>query len=135
MSGVAIARALLAAWTPLTALVPTSRIIAGQIPEGTPRPAIGVRTIDDFELRTVARRLANRTVRERVQVTVLADSYADQKKILKACGMGPGMKTGTVLGYKVRSVEPAGAGPDIPPGNDGIYEQSRDFMVTFIEPS
>jgi hypothetical protein len=33
----------------------------------------------------------------------------------------------------VRSVLPAGGGPEIPPGDDKIYEQSRDFVVTFTE--
>src|SRR6478609_1079281 len=135
MSGVAIVRQLLASWAPLTTLVPASRIVAGAVPEGTAKPAIGVRQISGYEFDTVARLPAHRAQKERVQVTVLAKSYAEQKAILKACGMGPGVKTGTVLGFKVCSVLPAGIGPDIAPQNDGIYEQSLDFMVTFVEPS
>lgn len=135
MSGVAIVRQMLAAWAPLTTLVPATRIVAGAAPEGMAKPAVSVTQISGYEFDTVARPGALRAQKERVQVTVLATSYAEQKRIIKACGMGPGVKTGAVLGYRVCSVLPAGVGPDIPPQNDGIYEQSIDFMVTFVEPS
>ena len=135
MSGVAIIRQLLAIYTPVTNLVPAARIICGQVPQGTALPAIGVSEISVTEIPTIARRTAGKTSRARVQVTVLAKSYPEMKNILKACALGPGVHTGDVLTYSVKAITQEGIGPEIPPGDDGILEQSRDFMVTFSEPN
>jgi len=46
----------------------------------------------------------------------------------------PAEHRGTYLGFKTLSVLPAGVGPDLNDlDDDGVYEQSRDFMVTFAE--
>lgn len=141
MSGVAIIRNLLANYAPVTALVPAARIIAGQVPQGTTLPAIGVSEVGVNEIPTIARRTAGKTSRARIQVTVLAPgpisaaSYATLKNVLKACALGPGVHTGDVLGYSVKAITQDGIGPEIPAGEDGILEQSRDFMVTFSEPN
>lgn len=139
MSGVAIVRALLAAHAPLTALVPAGKIYAGVIPQNVALPAISVTSISTNEQPTVARGGPAKMVRERVQVTVLVKETGDTagytllKRALKAAALGAGVYTGEVLTYQVRSVLEWGAGPEIPVGDDRIYEQSRDFMVTFIE--
>ena len=70
-----------------------------------------------------------RMVRERVQVTAWAHDFAVMKRLIKAAHLGPGVKTGFILGFKVNSIIPLGTGPEIPPGDSNIYEQSRDFMV------
>lgn len=131
MSGVAILRALLLANTNVTAV--TARIVAGVLPQGVTLPAIGVSEVSSNEERTVARNLPVKMIRERVQVTALAKDYATMKKLIKAAALGPGVHTGVVLGFRVNSILPEGVGPEIPPADDGIYEQSRDFMVTFLE--
>lgn len=136
MSAVAIMRALLQAHTPLLALVPANKIFAGKIPQETPLPAVSIEEIDGFEQPTIARLQATTQQRRRVQVTVCALSYPSQKAIHKACALGPGTHRGTYAGFKALSVQPAGTGPDLNDLNDdGIYEQSRDFMVTFAEAS
>ena len=132
MSAVAIMRALLIGHAPVTALVPAARIVAGNVPDGS-LPAIGISEISGVEQDTVAR--ASRTlVTARVQVTVYAESYPQQKAILKAAKLGAGVFTGQVAGYAVRSVLRDAIGPDI--GNPAIptFEQSRDFKIAFIEP-
>lgn len=131
MSGVAILRALLLANTNVTAV--TARVVAGVLPQGVTLPAIGVSEVSSNEERTVARNLPVKMIRERVQVTALAKDYATMKKLIKAAALGPGVHTGVVLGFRVNSILPEGVGPEIPPADDGIYEQSRDFMVTFLE--
>lgn len=131
MSGVAILRALLLANTSVTAI--TARVVAGVLPQGVTLPAIGVSEVSSNEERTVARNLPVKMIRERVQVTALAKDYATMKKLIKAAALGPGVHTGVVLGFRVNSILPEGVGPEIPPADDGIYEQSRDFMVTFLE--
>lgn len=140
MSGVAIVRALLAAHAPLLALgIPSTRIIAGTLPQGTTLPAISVTTITESEQGTVARRLGTKMIRERVQVTVLMNQtggtteYAAFKNLVKATSLGAGVYTGIVVGFRVRSVMPWGVGPELPQDDDRILEQSRDFMVTFME--
>lgn len=133
MSGTSIMRALLAAHAPLTALVPTNNIRAGVLPQNTTLPGVVATTVSDNEQETTARNLPGRLVKERVQVTVLAKDYDSMKLVLKATRLGAGVHTGIIAGYHVRSVVPWGVGPEIPPGDDKIYEQSRDFMVTFIE--
>lgn len=133
MSGTAIMRALLAAHAPLTALVPAINIRAGILPQNTTLPGVVATTVSDNEQETTARNLPGRLVKERVQVTVLAKDYDSMKLVLKATRLGAGVHTGVIAGYHVRSVLPWSVGPEIPPGDDKIFEQSRDFMVTFIE--
>jgi hypothetical protein len=135
MSGVAIIRELLANWAPLTALVPAGRIYAGQVPQGSVLPAISVSEISVREHQTIARLAQGKTSTARIQVTVLTKDYPAMKAALKAAGLGPGVHTGTVKGYSVKAALPDGIGPEIPPIEDGIFEQSRDFLVTFSEPN
>lgn len=133
MSGVAIIRTLLANHAPLLALMPASKIIAGQIRQDTVLPAISIRTISENEQATSARNLTVKMLRERVQVTIYTKDFVQLDKIRKACSLGRGVHTGTVATFKVLSVLPEYVGPYLGPDGDEIHEQSRDFMVTFIE--
>lgn len=127
-------RALLTAHAPLTALVPAVRIFAGVVPQGTALPNVSIQEVDEFETPTIARMQQTTQNRSRVQVTVHTASYAAQKQILAAAKLGHGTHRGTYAGFKTLSVLPAGVGPDLNNlDDDGIYEQSRDFMVTFVE--
>lgn len=134
MSAVVIMRNLMLAWAPVTALVPPERIRIGVLPQdiGT-LPAIGITSVGGDAIETTARNLSVETIRERVQVTVYAKSYQEQERILLACKLGPGVHNGEVGSHYVNSAIPLGTNPAIPPGEDGIYERSRDFMVTFRE--
>lgn len=133
MSGVAIIREILANEPQVVALVPADRIVAGLLKQGAIMPALTTHQIGDSEEGTMARNLPVKMMRERVQVTALAKTWLSMKAIIKAASLGSGVYTGSVLGFRVCSILPLGAGPEIPPGEDGIYEQSRDFMVTFLE--
>jgi len=138
MSAVAIVRALLIADPAVTLLVPADRIYAGAVAQFSVLPAISVTRIYGDEISTIARRQPGKTMRTRVQVTVLAKDpkgYEVSEKILKAAALGAGVHTGTVLSYHVKSILQQGEGPDLPVGDDKIHEKSRDFMVTFSEPN
>lgn len=136
MSAVAIMHALLVAHTPLTAIIPAARIFAGIIPQGQLLPAISITEVDSYELDTVARQQSTTSNRSRVQVTVVARSLFDQKRTIAAAKLGPGVHRGVWGGFTVLSVLPGGVGPDLNNlDDDGIYEQSRDFLVTFVEPN
>ena len=135
MSGVAIMRILLTQHAPLTALVPTANIIAGTIALGTLKSAISIRSVGSTEFWTTANNMTVKMVRERVQVTAYSNGdFPLLERILKAAALGRGVYTGTVGSYRVRSILRENVGPYIGPGdNDKIHEQSRDFMVTFME--
>lgn len=138
MSAVAIVRALLASHAPLLALVPATRIYAGPAPQFDVLPIVSVTRVYGDEISTIARRQAGKTMRVRVQVTVLTKDpggFAAGENILKAAALGAGVHTGQVLSYHVKSILPQGEGPDLPVGDDKIHEKSRDFMVTFSEPN
>lgn len=135
MSGVAIMRTLLAQHAPLTALVQPVNIIAGTIALGTLKSAISVRSVGSTEFWTTANNLTVKMVRERVQVTAYSNGdFPLLERILKAASLGRGVYTGVVGSYSVRSILKENVGPYFGPGdNDKIHEQSRDFMVTFME--
>lgn len=137
MSAVAIVRQLLATHAPLLDLVPEARIHAGAVPQGETLPAVSVTRVYGDEISTIARRQPGKTMRTRVQVTVLAKDpggYAASERILKAAALGAGVHTGAVLSYHVKSIQQQGEGPDLPVGEDKIHEKSRDFVVTYSEP-
>lgn len=133
MSAIKVIRALLVAHAPILGLVPAARIVAGTVPLGMPLPAIGLTEISRVELPTVS--LGQRAVQvtARVQVTVHASTYPDQKALLQAAKLGPGAHTGTVAGVTVRSVMRDVVGPDMGDADTGIYQQSRDFKVVYVE--
>lgn len=135
MSGVAIMRTLLTQHAPLTALVPVANIIAGTIALGTLKSAVSIRSVGSTEFWTTANNLTVKMVRERIQVTAYSNGdFPLLERILKAAALGRGVYTGTVGSYRVRSILRENVGPYIGPGdNDKIHEQSRDFMVTFME--
>ena len=132
MDAVAVMQALLSAHAPLVLLV-GERIEAGTISLDDGLPAIGLKEISRVEVGTVARS-GRPLVTARVQVTVYASSYPQQKALLAAAGLGQGVYTGTTAGVEVRSVLRDAVGPDMGDHDAGIYEQSRDFKVTYVEP-
>jgi hypothetical protein len=132
MSAVMIMRALLVAHAPLAALVPTARIVAGDVSLDA-LPAIGIREVSAVEQDTVAR-AGKSLVKARVQVTVYAESYPQQKTVLRAAKLGAGVFTGQIAGYAVRSVLREGVGPDMGDPAIPTFEQSRDFIVAYVEP-
>lgn len=138
MSSTAIVRALLKAHAPLLALIPETKLFVGVVPQATQLPAIGVSEISANEEQTISRGLSVSMIRARVQVTAYAKTYDAMKALIKAAKLGKGVHTGMVQiaagkQYRLCSVLQWGTGPEIPPGDDGIFEQSRDFMVTFME--
>lgn len=135
MSAVKVMRVLLLAHPALTVLLPVEKIVAGTVPQATALPAIGIKEVGSNEFSTVAQREPGTLVRSRVQVTVYAKSYPEQKRLLHAAKLGPGIHAGVVAGVPVRSVRRGDVGPDFSDEGAGIYEQSRDFFVSYIEPS
>jgi hypothetical protein len=135
MDAVAVMRALLLAHAPVTALV-GDRVIAGTVPMAEIAPAaIGLAEVGRNEVGTVSRGGPAALVTARVQVTVYATEYPLMKAALNAARLGPGVFTGMIAGLDVRSVLRDSVGPDLSDEEPGVSEQSRDFMVTYLEPN
>ena len=135
MNGVHVMMALLRAHQPLVALVPASRVFAGTVQQEEVLPAIGVSEISRKEFDTVSKAEASSLIRARIQITVHAKDYRSLKDVLLAAKLGAGVHTGVIGGVKVRSVIRGDVGPDLSDDDAGIYQQSRDFMVRYIEPN
>jgi hypothetical protein len=131
MNGVAVMRALLLAHIPLVEIVGT-KVYAGAVPISA-LPAIGIKEIGRFEQATVANDSPANLVTARLQVTVYACNYPEQKAMLLAAKLGAGVHTGLIAGVEVRSVLRDIVGPDMGDDAAGTFEQSRDFKVVYLE--
>lgn len=140
MSAVGIIRTKLAAYSALTAVVPATKIMAGDLPLNTVLPAIGVTQISSIPRTVVAMPGTNVLHTSRVQVTVLfkaTDATPDgtgypgldaaMDLVLAACPHA----RGTVAGLKVDSIIPDIEGPDLSNPDIGVVSRSRDFIVTW----
>lgn len=134
MDGVAVMRALLIGEESLIAFIPATNIRAGTVPADL-FPAIGIREVSRNETDTVSRDQANVMVEARIQITVYTEDYISLKQILLAARLSPGVHTGVIAGATVRSVLRESVGPDLSDDEAGIFEQSRDFKVTYITPN
>lgn len=132
MNAVLIIRALLIAHAPVIAIV-GSRVHAGIVPAGTLFPMVHIKEISRIERHTVGLDSQYVLATARVQVTAIAKSYSEQKALLNAVKLGPGAHTGSIAGLTVRSITRDSVGPDLYDSEADIYEQSRDFKVTFLE--
>jgi len=131
MSGVAIIRYLLANNAPLTAVVASSKIKAGIVPINTELPSVSIRQISGQE-QSLIKRGSNMLVTERVQITVLAVTYPQQKSIIELIRSALPPTRGTVNSYAVDSITPDIDGPDLYDDSPIIYEQSIDYFVRFL---
>lgn len=129
MSGVAVVRYLLANAAGVTALVPATRIMAGTLPLNTALPALAVAQVSGVHRLTLGMVETGMLRTERVQVTVLAKTYASQKAVLAAVLAACPNQRGTVNGVALDSVLPDGEGPDLFDADATICEQSIDFIV------
>jgi hypothetical protein len=129
MSAVAAIRYLLANDATLVAQVAATKIMAGPIPINTVLPAISVQEISQIPHNDVGMNSTSVLSTSRVQVTVLAKTYATQKSILELVRKACPNTHGTVNGVAVDSILPDSAGPDLYDADAVIYMQSRDFIV------
>lgn len=131
MSGVAIARHLLANNATLTATVSADKIKPGLIPINTVLPAISIRQISGRE-HQVIKRGSNQLVSERIQITAQAKTYTDQKAIIALIRAALPGTHGSVNGFTVGSLTYESDGPDLEYENPVIFEQSLDYFVKYV---
>mgnify|MGYP000858884447 CR=1 FL=1 len=130
MSDVKAVLYLLANNSTLNAQVPASRIFAGVIPQGTAAPAIAVTHVSTVRPQMV--NAASKLCVSRVQVTVMAASYATQKSVMALVRAALPRSRGSVNGVAVDSILPDIEGPDFT-DEAGLYMGSIDYRVTYTE--
>lgn len=141
MSGVAVIRYLLANSAAVTAVVPASRIMAGDAPIATPKPLILVTQIGSVPYNTIRINETLKMHTDRVQVSYIFNGpqasvpgtgypgvYAMGKLVLAAC---PSQR-GTINNFVVDSIIPEAEGPDLFDDTTSMYSRSRDFIVRYI---
>jgi hypothetical protein len=131
MSDVKVIRYLLANNAPLIAVVSASKIMAGLVPEGTVLPAIGINHISGIWNSEISEQ--SKTCRARVQITVMASSYPEQKQIMRLVRAAVPRTRGSIAGVTVDSILREPDGPDFRDDELGIFMQTQDFFVTFSE--
>lgn len=132
MSDVKVVCHLLKNNAPLIAVVPAAKIMAGRIPQNTALPAIGVMHVSTVRRHPVAG-TATELCTSRVQITVHAATYPTQKSILVLIRAALPRTRGTVNGVVVDSLMHELDGPDMSDDEAGIFEESVDYVVKFIE--
>ncbi|MFA7278912.1 MAG: hypothetical protein WC100_02345 [Sterolibacterium sp.] len=114
----------------LIAQVPAAKIFSGVIPINTVLPAIVVKHIDDIEEKFINAAGAKRFT-ARVQVSVQAKTWADKVSILELVRLALAGTFSTVNGISVYGISSEGSGPDLDDTELGIFERSRDFLISF----
>lgn len=116
---------------PLIAVVPAAKIMAGLIPQGTVLPAIAVSHVSGVWRDEVSQQSGY--CRARVQVTVMASNYPQQKEIMALVRAAVPRRPGTVNGVAVDAILREPDGPDFRDDDAGIFLQAQDFMVGYNE--
>lgn len=131
MSGVSVIRYTLANNATLTATVPATRIMAGVLPINVTLPAISVSQISGIERKNIKQSSSELQI-DRVQVTVLASTYAQQKSVLQLVKDALPSVRATVNSIEVDSITQDSTGPDFYSDDPIIYEQSIDYIVRYM---
>ncbi len=138
MSGVAVIVALLRANNAITAVVPASRIMAGDLPLNTGLPAIEVTQISSVPTNFIQTNSSPKMHSDRVQVSVLCKEpqtgvagtgYAGLRSLLRLVLAACPNQRGTINGITCDSIVPDIESPDFYNDVDMIRQGSRDFLV------
>ena len=133
--GTAVVWYLLANAAAVTAVVPSTQIMEGDVPVNTPMPAIGVKQISSVPYNLIKTNTTPKVHTDRVQVTAFrgaspGDSgYPGLKSLLTLILAALSSRYGSVNGINVQSITPDVEGPDLSIEPEGIVSRSRDFLV------
>lgn len=139
MSGVAVIRTLLAADVTLTAVVPATKIMAGDLPMNTSLPAISVKQISSVPYNAIKVNDTNKLHTDRVQVNVFVKEdaagggYPTLGAILTLVLAACPSQRGTVGGVALEAITPGHEGPDFYIDQLSAVTRSRDFIVRYIK--
>lgn len=123
---------LLSSSVALTALVGT-KIYPGRIPQNTIMPAISYELVSSVEIAPINAQAGGVLLRSRVQVTVLARTYAEVKTIQEAVRSTLLFKSGLIAGVQVIGITRELIGPDDRDDELGLYMQGVDYLLIHDE--
>lgn len=132
-SGIDAVRTALVADATLTALVPATRIGAGDLPHGTQLPALSLTSISKLD-RNIPNPGTYRHVTERIQVMVHAKDYPSQKAIEAAVREAAADQVGLAVSGLINvTIHTEGGGPDFMNEEASVHLGTQDFRVTYSE--
>lgn len=129
MSAVKAVQYLLRQSVDLSALV-GGRIHSGWIPQDETMPAVLIEEVDAVPEAYISAFDQPREWSTRVQITVIAGTYARVKIVLRTIESVLAYASGVFDGVEVRHMFPALVGPDQYDSTTGLHEQPIDFIVT-----
>lgn len=132
MDGAAALRLVLVGNGALTALVPAEAIVAGEMPQGTPLPAITIESVS-LNDRNIPNPSTTRHVQERVDVMVHARNVPTRQQILRAVRKAAADKFPTVSGIANVTIHTDGMGPPFMNEEAAIYLRTQTFRVEYNE--
>ena len=134
MSGVSVLRYLLANNAAVIAQVPAARIFAGAAPLNTALPLITVTGVSGVPQNTVKVNESGRIQVDRVQVSVLAATYASQVTIMRLVRAALTHRSGTVNSVTLDAIIRDSEGPDLYDDSAIIHQGSADYIVRWALP-
>ena len=138
MSGVAVIRYLIANDAGVTAVVPSTRIMAGDLPLKTAAPAIAITQVSSVPYNLLRPNETPKLHTDRVQVTVIRkaqphdDGYPGLQSLLALVLAACPSQRGPVNSISVDSIIPEGQGPDLPIPELSLFTRSMDFLVRWV---
>lgn len=130
MTGVDIIGALLGSDQEFLTIVSADSLKAGMLPDGVQLPAGLLRLVSSVEPRPPLKRGETMRTVDRVSFTVRAQSYRDQRRVIKRARAVCAGRVGNIGGAASVSILMAGTGPDVN-GPANTFEQTIDFRVSF----
>lgn len=131
-------RGLLAGNANVLAVVPATRILAGELPLNTVMPALSITLVSGTPHNTLAMNEGRRLSADRVQVTAVVKGpqgtpaglgYPGVRQLMALVLAACPHQRGTINGVDVDSIIPEQEGPDLSDMATSLYLGSRDFVV------
>lgn len=116
----------------VTALVGL-KIYPGLIPQNTTIPAVSYELISSVDIPPINAQAGGVILRSRVQVSVLARTYAEVKTIQEAIRPALLFKSGLIAGVQVNAITRELIGSDERDDESGLYMQGVDFLLIHEE--
>ncbi|HKY80272.1 MAG TPA: DUF3168 domain-containing protein, partial [Sphingobium sp.] len=120
--GIAAVLQILSNDGPLTAVVPTDRIIGGVLPQGMTLPAISISEVSAVPLKML-KKGATRFVVSRIQATVHSPDQVQRHSIIKLVRNAGDHETPTVAGLTNVICVADSVGPDLVMPEAAIYQK------------
>lgn len=133
MDAVAALRAVLVADAGVLALVPATRIIAGELPQGIELPAISITSVSLRPDKPLARETV-RAIWERGQLRIVGSSYPEQKAVGRAARRALDYEPDPIVpGISDVTIIEEGEGPDFYSEATQTYQGTQDYGVSYNE--